>query len=175
MKVFSLLSLILIITLSSCTTVRVASDYDKQANFSNYKSFAFFKPGIDQVEISDLDKKRILRAIEAAMISKGFSKSETPDILVSIVTKSRENVNVYQNNWNWGWYGWGWNPWWGPNYSTVSRVQEGTLYIDLIDATKKELIWQGMGTAPLTNNVDKKQERINEIVNAILEKYPPMQ
>ena len=174
MKFFSLFSLILIISLSSCTTVRVASDYDQKANFNQYRSFAFFKPGIDKAEISDLDKKRILRAIEADMTAKGFVKSDNPDMLVSIFTKTRENINVYQNNWNWGWYGWGWNPWWGPNYNTVSRVKEGTLYIDLIDASKKELVWQGMGTAALSSNVEKKQERINEIVTAILSKYPPV-
>ncbi len=177
MKFFSLLSLILIITLSSCTTVRVASDYDKKANFTTYKSFAFYKPGIDKAEISDLDKKRILRAIESDMAAKGFTKSENPDVLVSIFTKTKENVNVYQNNFGFGGfgYGWGWNPWfWGPGYNnTVSRTTEGTLYIDLIDASKKELIWQGMGTSALTKNVDKKQEKMNEIVSAILEKYPP--
>lgn len=173
MKFFSLLSLILIITLSSCSSVRVASDYDKQANFNSYKSYAFFKPGIDKAEISDLDKKRILRAIEADMSAKGFTKSENPDVLVSIFTKTKENVNVYQNNFGWGW-GWGWNPWiWGPAQNTVSRTTEGTLYIDLIDASKKELIWQGMGTAALTKKVDKKQEKMNQIVSAILEKYPP--
>ncbi len=180
MKFFSLLSLILIITLSSCSTVRVASDYDKQANFDTYRSFAFYKPGIDKAEINDLDKKRILRAIETDMMAKGFIKSENPDMLVSIFTKTKENVNVYQNNWGWGWgpgwgYGWGWNPWfWGGNYNSVSRVTEGTLYIDLIDASKKELVWQGMGTSALTKDVDKKQEKMNEIVAAILEKYPPL-
>ncbi|MDY8136434.1 DUF4136 domain-containing protein [Aquimarina sp. 2201CG5-10] len=176
MKFFSLLSLILIITLSSCTTVRVASDYDKQTNFNSYKSYAFFKPGIDKAEISDLDKKRILRAIEADMTAKGFTKSSNPDVLVSIFTKTKENVNIYQNNFGAGWYGWGWNPWfWGTGYNTVSRTTEGTLYIDLIDANKKELVWQGMGTSALTQNVNKKQEKVNEIVTAIMEKYPPQQ
>lgn len=57
--------------------------------------------------------------------------------------------------------------------NNVSRVTEGTLYIDLIDASKKELIWQGMGTSALTQNIDKKQEKMNKIVSAIMEKYPP--
>ncbi len=174
MKKIVLLSLILIMTFTSCSTVRVASDYDKQASFDTYKSFAFYKPGIDKAEISDLDKKRILRAIEADMTTKGFVKSSEPDLLVSIFTKTKENVNVYQNNFGWG-YGWGWNPWfWGTGFNTVSRTTEGTLYIDLIDASKKELIWQGMGTAALTKNVQKKQEKMNEIVAAILKKYPPL-
>ena len=159
--------------LGSCVSVRTMADYDKQANFSNYKTYAFYKPGIDKAEISDLDKKRILRAIEAEMAAKGFTKSETPDVLVSIFTKERERVDVYNNNWGWGWY---WNPWWwGPNYNNVSTRTEGSLYIDLIDAHKKELVWQGKGTGNLNyaGNVERKEQRIQEFVAEILKKYPP--
>ena len=173
----TILSVILVLICTSCSTVRVASDFDREANFQQYKTFAFFKPGIDKADISDLDKKRILRAIENDMLSKGFVKSENPDMLVSIFTKTQKNVNVYNNNFGWGFgwgYGWGWNPWfWGGNYNNVSQVTEGTLYIDLIDANRKELIWQGMGTSALTNKIDKKQEKMNEIVSAILKEYPP--
>lgn len=159
---------------TSCSSVRVASDYDREANFNSYQTFAFFKPGIDRAEISDLDKKRILRAIEAEMQAKGFTKSDDPDLLVSIFTKTNENINIYQDNMmGWG-YGWGWHPWyWGSGFNTVNRTSDGTLYIDLIDAENKELVWQGMGTAALAEKVDKKQQRINKIVSKILEKYPP--
>jgi len=92
---------------------------------------------------------------------------------VSIFTKERERVDVYNNNFG---FGWGWNPWWfGNGYNTsVSTTTEGTLYIDLIDAKTNELVWQGMGTSNLvTRNMDKKEERIREIVSEILAKYPP--
>ncbi|SHG55091.1 protein of unknown function [Salegentibacter echinorum] len=165
--------LLLAVFVSSCSSVRVASDYDREVNFNQYSSYAFFKPGIDKAEISDLDKKRILRAIEAEMQRKGFTKSQNPDLLVSIFTKTNENINIYQNNMGYG-YGWGWHPWyWGSGYNTVNRTSEGTLYIDLIDADGKELVWQGMGTAALASDVNKKQKRINEIVQEILAKYPP--
>jgi hypothetical protein len=176
MRVLKITPVLLLLGLlfTSCSSVRVASDYDREANFNSYQSFAFFKPGIDKADISDLDKKRILRAIEAEMQAKGFTKSDNPDLLVSIFTKTNENINIYQNNMmGWG-YGWGWHPWyWGSGFNTVNRTSEGTLYIDLIDAEKKELVWQGMGTAALAREVNKKQERINEIVKKILEKYPP--
>ena len=71
--------LVLAILLSSCSSVRVAADYDKEANFEQYNTFAFFKPGIDKAEISDIDKRRILRAIEAELMAKGMTKSENPD------------------------------------------------------------------------------------------------
>lgn len=176
MKVLKITPVLLLLTIlvTSCSSVRVASDYDREVNFNQYESYAFFKPGIDKAEISDLDKKRILRAIEAEMQRKGFTKSEDPDLLVSIFTKTNENINIYQNNMmGWG-YGWGWHPWyWGSGFNTVNRTSEGTLYIDLIDAEGKELVWQGMGTAALASKVNRKQERINEIVAKIMEKYPP--
>ena len=171
LKTLPLLLLALVVT--SCSSVRVASDYDKNANFNEYKSFAFYKTGIDKAEISDLDKRRILRAIETELLAKGFTKSENPDLLVSIFTESREKINVYNNGWGPYGYGWGWSPWYWNNYHNVSRSTEGVLYIDLIDANKKELIWQGQGTGYLTQNVDKKDERIGEFVNKIMEKYPP--
>jgi hypothetical protein len=168
--------LMLFVMLASCSSVRVAADYDKNANFNEYKTFAFYKPGIDKAEINDLDVRRILRAIEAELMAKGFTKSENPDMLVSIFTKSQQRVDVYNNNWGfggWGWggfggWGWGWN-----QQPTVSTSTEGTLYIDLIDATKKELIWQGMGTGYLSQRMEKKEERIKEFVSKVMEKYPP--
>jgi hypothetical protein len=165
--------LMFVLVFASCNSVRVATDYDREVNFDQYQTFAFFKPGIDKAEISDLDKKRILRAIESEMMAKGFTKSENPDLLVSIFTKTKENINIYNNNFGYG-YGWGWHPWyWGAGPNTVNSTTDGTLYIDLIDAEDKELVWQGMGTAALAKKVDKKQEKINEIVREIMEKYPP--
>ena len=165
---------LLFVLMASCSSVKVASDYDKNANFSDYKTFAFYKPGIDKAEISDLDKRRILRALEAELMGKGFTKSETPDMLVSIFTKSRQQVNVYNNGYGSYGYGWGWSPYYWNNYNTsVSTSTEGVLYVDFIDAAKKELIWQGMGTGYISQNMDKKEERIAEFVSKILEKYPP--
>lgn len=182
----SLTLLILVLGMTSCSSVRVAADFDKEADFKSYKTFAFFKTGIDKAEISDLDKRRILRAIEAELLAKGFTKSETPDLLVSIFTKSQQRVDVYNNAWGWGGWGWGgWGPWgggfgpgwgWGwNNQPMVSTQSEGVLYIDLIDMKNKELIWQGMGTGVISQRMDKKEERIKEFVMKIMEKYPPEQ
>lgn len=174
MKTLKVLLLLGILTLSSCATVRVAHDYDKTVDYSQFKTFAFHKAGFDKAEISDLDKKRIMRAIESALTAKGFTKSESPDLLVNIFTKSREEISINQFNAGWG-YGWGygWHPWGfaGPTY--VNRSNEGTLFIDIIDASKKELIWQGEGQGTLTKDVNKKDQRINEFVAKILEAYPP--
>lgn len=171
--------LVLLIVVTACSSVRVATDYDKNAKFGEYNTFAFFKNGIDKAEISDLDKRRILRAIESELLAKGFTKSEKPDLLVSLFTKSEQRVNVYNNSWGYGAWGWGgyggfgpgWG--WGWNQPNVSTTTQGTLYVDLIDAKKKELVWQGMGTGYLSKNMEKKEARIKEFVSKIMEKYPP--
>jgi hypothetical protein len=165
---------LLFVMVTSCVSVRVASDYDTNADFNSYKTFAFYKTGIDKADISDLDKRRILHAIEVELLAKGFTKSENPDLLVSIFTKSREKVNVYNNGFGPYGYGWGWSPWYWNNYSHVSTSTEGTLFIDLIDAKKKELVWQGVGKGYIsTGSVEKKEARIKEFVKSIIAKYPP--
>lgn len=161
-------------TIISCSSVQVVADYDKQVNFDTYKTFAFYKPGIDKAEINDLDKRRILRAIENELIAKGFTKSENPDLLVSIIASSREKIDIYNNYYGGYGAGWGWNPYYYGNYNNVSTSTEGSLYIDLIDARKKELVWQGQGVGYLNeSNMEQKEERIKEFVTKIMEVYPP--
>ena len=181
MKKFRLfgLPLLLVVLLASCSSVQVASDYDRNANFTAYKTYAFYKTGIDKAEISDLDKKRILKAIDAEMTYRGFHKSKNPDILISIFTKEKQQVDVYNNYWG-GAFGWGWSPYywgWGPGAmgNSVSTRTQGSLYIDVIDTKNKELVWQGKGVGTLgnTDNIDKKEQRIREFVSEILKAYPP--
>ncbi len=179
MKVLKVFPVLFLFILGSCSSVQVTSDYDKDIDFDNYKTFAFYKKGIDKIEISDLDKRRILRAVETELQAKGMIKSETPDVLVNIFTKSREKIDVYNNTY------YGWYPWYygygygfggyGSGYTNVTQSTEGTLFIDLIDTDKKELAWQGVGTGVLSKSKtpDKREERINEFVNKIMTAYPP--
>lgn len=181
MKLLKVFPILFLFILGSCSSVSVSSDYEKGTDFSKYKTYAFYKKGIDKVDISDLDKRRILRAVEAELNAKGMIKSENPDLLVSIFTKSREKIDVYNNNY-YGWYPWYYGyGYYGPGYgygfgyNHVSTSTEGTLFIDLIDAHKKELAWQGMGTGVLSysKSIDKKEARIKEFVSKIMVAYPP--
>jgi len=174
MKTFKIIPLLFLFLLSACSSIRVNSDYDSHVDFSQYKTYAFHKRGIDRVTLSELDKKRILHAIDNELTNKGMSKSDNPDLLVNIFTKEREQIDVNQFNMGWGYgWGWGWNPYfWGGNTYVTSSTQ-GTLYIDLIDAKKKELIWEGQGVGILTENRREKEKQINEFVAKILAQFPP--
>jgi hypothetical protein len=171
-KIFSitLISIILI----SCKSIKVASDYDSQVDFNNYKTYAFYKPGIDELEISDIDKKRILNSIKNSLQSKGLVISNTPDILINISTKSTKNFYIDYSSYN-SFYA-GWYPFGGLNYSQMATSSvDGILYIDIIDSKAKQLVWQGKGVGALSSTKSNRDELINNFVTKILEVYPPNQ
>ncbi len=176
MKVLKYLSAILLFTIFSCTSVKITSDYNRKTDFSKFKTFAFYKKGIDKVDLSDLDKKRILHAIENELLAKGMTKSEHPDVLVNIFIKSKEEIDHYDRNsyldvWTYQHFGLGS----GPTYNNVSTAIVGTLFIDIIDASKKALAWQGVGEG-FINFVDSKEKKdklFKEFATEIMKKYPP--
>lgn len=178
MKTVKLLSLLFITAIAaSCSSISVNTDYDDNTDFNQYKTYGFLDKAIEKAEISDLDKKRILSAIDAEFQKKGFTKSENPALLVNIFTRANKEVSV--NQWGYGGgFGWGWGWGYGPGMwggTSVNTSTEGTLFIDLIDANKKELVWQGVGSGVLTLDRDKKQQRINEFVAEIMKQYPPQE
>jgi hypothetical protein len=178
MKAIKPIVIVLFLVLSSCSSISVYSDYEKSIDFSQYKTYAFHKKGIEKVQISEMDKKRIVNAIDVELSKKGMTKSETPDLLVNIFTQERQQVDVNQyyagwgNGWGNGW-GYGWSPYYWGGHPYVSTSTEGTLYIDLIDVKKNELVWEGLGVGYLTQDRSKKEALINEFVAKILLQYPP--
>ncbi|MGB1449820.1 MAG: DUF4136 domain-containing protein [Flavobacteriaceae bacterium] len=171
-----LLLLLIVLATVNCSTIRVFADHDSSIDFDQYTTFAFFKPGIEEVEISDLDKRRILSAIENQMKAKGLNLSSTPDLLINIAVKATDRVTVNNFNnagWGWGW-GWGWNPWlWNVNNTNVTTQTRGELFIDVIDAKTKLLVWQGKGYGGITEYSKNRDERIQAFVTEILANYPP--
>lgn len=164
----SSLSIILLLLVSACSSIKVTTDYEKQTDFSKYKTFAFYKKGIDKAPISDIDKRRILSAISTEMEAKGMAKSKTPDVLVSIFTKARERVDIYENNWHPYYY----RPY---HRQQITKHTEGTLFIDIIEREEKKLVWQGIGSGFLTKSQkpEKRSANIQKFVQEILANYPP--
>lgn len=185
MKAIRIIPVLLFFVLSSCgSSISVYSDFDKSVDFSQYKTYAFNKNAIDKVQISSLDKKRILQAIETELGKKGMTKSENPDLMIGIFTKEKEEVDVtttyygwggygYPYRWGWGW-GYGYNPYYWGGYPYVNTSIEGKLFIDFVDTKKNELVWQGEGIGYLTQDRSKKEAVINDFVTKILMQYPPV-
>lgn len=161
------LTILVLVILSSCTSLRTAFDYDKDTNFSNYKTFAFYKEGMDKLKVNDIDKKRFVQAVIEDLQGKGMRKStQSPDLLVNIIITGKERISVTDD------YPYGY-VWWYPAPSmTMRQYTESTIYIDLIDRDKNQLVWQGKGTDEFNASEQDKDTRIRETVMKILEQYP---
>ncbi len=174
-KLLMLLTVV-VVALSACSTLRTASDYDKKVSFNNYKTYNFYDKGIARLKLNDLDKRRMLSAIDAEMTTKGFTKAENPDLLVNLVVVARERVDAYGSGFygpGWGW-GWGWrSPFWGGGVNYVDQYMEGTIIIDFLDPKTKTLVWHGRGSGFNLDNFRKREERMNTGVKEILGQYPP--
>ncbi|MGB0376758.1 MAG: DUF4136 domain-containing protein [Flavobacteriaceae bacterium] len=172
MKKLSLGFLVVLIT--SCSSVAVFTDYDENLDFSTYNNYAYLKSEVDAAEISDLDKRRILRAVDSIMLQKGLTKSESPDLLIGFGASSEKDVQVSQwpNWWGFGW-GWGWyGPGWGGNQTNISTRTVGNLSVRIYDARTQKLVWLGKGRGALPLKKAKRSERIYAFVTELMKDYP---
>jgi hypothetical protein len=171
----------ILITLASCSSIRVSSDFDKAAPFAKYKTYAF-TPEALSLPINDLNRNRLLTAIETELAAKGFTKSETnPDVWIDMQLRGEEVQTATATTSGYPGYGYGrgYRYGWGGGFSTTTidydTYVEGTLFIDMIDAQKKQLVWQGRGTKTLEPDASqqKREENINYAVKQIFLQYPP--
>lgn len=168
--------LVVAVLLSACTSLRVASDFDKEVDFKNYKTYNFYEKGLEKLEVNGLDKKRMMAAVDREMQAKGFTRADKPDLFVNLVVMKRERTDVYDNGFYspWAWRGgWGWGPFWGVGMRSVDRYQEGLFIIDFLDPKTKMHVWHGRGDGFNLDSFKNREERINEGVKEILAQYPP--
>jgi len=64
---------------------------------------------------------------------------------------------------------------WGPGYSGVSTYEyrEGTVITDLIEPTKKNLVWRTTIIAELEDSMKENAELANKAIKKAFENYPP--
>jgi len=172
-----LLFLTLAIFAVSCSSIKISSDFDKTASFNNYKTYKFTDEAM-KLPVDDINRNRLIAAAETELGLKGFTKSETPDVLIDIQLKGK-NVQTATANTSGG-YGHGYRYGWGGGFSTTTinydSYIEGTLFVDMIDAAKNQLVWQGRGVGTLDPEADqaKREKNNNYAMKQIFTKYPPV-
>jgi len=168
-KIIAIFSILSLFALSSCNVVNVTTDYDREANFNTYKTYSFHQKGLEKLNINDLDKRRIISAIEQNLATKGFTKVDNQsDLLINILASSTKEIDVNDN-----WYGpYGYYGYWG-GYPRVSEYDAGKIIIDIVDDKKNILVWQGVGSGLNLSNLESKSERIPKAIDEILSKFPP--
>ncbi len=166
-----LLLLLVAVGMMSCSPATVKYDYDREASFSNYKTYRWLQIRRNQSDApmgrgTSLLEKHIRQAVDKELAEKGYRLVQERDVdfLVAFHAGVREKIDVTR-------YGYGsWRrPW---QAVTVRRYKEGTLVLDVIDREKKQLVWRSWGSS-VVNDPAKRDELIREAVHKMLAKFPP--
>lgn len=169
------------IILSGCSTISVVTDYDKDVNFGKFKTFNFKVPKEKNdtypAIINPINQRRIENAIKEEMDVRGYTLSDKPDLWITYYVKVQNKVNYQTTTYGPSYYGpyyYGWYYGYSPSWTTVDAIhyKEGTLVIDLVDAKANKLAWYGIGTGTLAENPERIEQKINEAVSKIFNKYP---
>jgi len=169
---------VMIIT-ASCSSLKVSSDFDRTVDFSSYKTYSFIISP-ENLPYDRTMSERVFISISNELENRGMKKSENPDMFVDVKVRiGQKKTNASYTGDYPDFYGYGYIYVWGAGFSTstinFNTYADGTLFIDLIDAKKKQLVWQGRGVAKIDadRNSLEREKKIAEAVGKIFAKYPP--
>jgi Domain of unknown function (DUF4136) len=172
------------IALSACSSAsKIRSDYDKNADFGTYRTYAFIEGAGPHGEgYQSLFTQYMIAAITVEMEKRGYVKSNNPDLLINFNAVLQDKTKVTQSpapmpmGGYYGYRGGFYDPWGGYGYATqtnVSQYTEGTFNIDLVDAKRKQLVWEAVAVGRITESKLKKlQETVQAGVPRAFEQYP---
>ena len=172
MKRLLMVTLGVVFFAGACSTLTTSVDYDKGADFSQYKTFSWYDTG----DIKDqIMAKRIEAVFSDALSARGLKRVESGGD-VWLVAHGRLSKQTQINTYNTGWgYGYGWYGGMGMQTSTVSEIPVGTLIVDLVDGKKKDMVWRGTASDTLNpeSTPEQREQKLREVAAKLFEGYPP--
>jgi hypothetical protein len=156
-------------------------DYDKSVDFSVYRTYGFPKEtGTDRGGYSTLVTSYFKRSIATAMEARGYKyAAENPDLLVNFFMNTRDRTEVSAEprmSTGFGYYGYRYglyNAW--PHYDDTRTVtyQVGTINVDIVDAAKKQLVWEGVSEGRVSEEaMANPKVTVNAVVTDLMRQYP---
>nr|WP_297785054.1 DUF4136 domain-containing protein [uncultured Allomuricauda sp.] len=167
------LSILLVFVFVSCSSVRVNYDYDKTIDFSGYSTYNYFADM--ESGLSQLDERRLLRALDSTLKSRGYRLAEEPELFINIL--SDEYRKAPNNNVGVGIGGGGRNVGGGISVGLPlggSSIQR-SIQFDLVDAQRDALVWQAVAESGLRDNASPsvREAQLRAVVKKVFSKFPP--
>ena len=172
-----------LMTLAACTSgPEVRVQLDRSADFSQYRTFAFVSPlGTDRDGYQSIVSQNLKAATQREMEARGLRLDvNAPQLLVNFNASLDDKLRVTSvpsASFGMGYYGYRYGMYsaW-PMYhdsTVVHQYQQGTLNIDVVDAARKQLVWEGVVTKSVSqHDIDNMEAAINAAVAAAFAKYP---
>jgi len=163
---FVLCAMLVCITSTIAVGQQVSVNYDHNASFTQYHTYAWGSNNANQIQNSILAQVA-QQDINAAMQGKGFQlvqENQNPDIILTASGGLKQ-----QTSWSaWGMRGIGG----GMGGITPQQNVEGTLIVDLYSAKNQSLVWRGIAQDTLSNNGSKNQKTVGNAVTKMFKQWP---
>jgi Domain of unknown function (DUF4136) len=168
--------------IAGCATTKAPPtriDYDKKADFSVYRTFGFPKEtGTDRGGYSTLVTSYFKNSVTTAMEARGYKYTDDhPDLLVNFYMNTRERTETRSSPaLGYGYYGYRYglyNAW--PLYDEDRTVtyKVGTINLDIVDAEKKQLIWEGVSEGRVSEEaMANPRVTVNAVVTELMRQFP---
>jgi hypothetical protein len=171
--------LLFFLAVTAVRAQKVETGYDKSADFSQYKTFAWIPSNVPAT--NPVLATLINYDIEHELNKKGLRKVDSnADLLVKSYGGAEDVAGGFAaEDPNYTASGGapmpGDNMWAGSLPPTpVPQVMHGSITVDLIDARQKRLVWRGTAKGKMDyDNRSKLLDQANKAVTKIFEKYPP--
>jgi hypothetical protein len=148
---------------------QVKTDYDRNTDFSQYKTYSW-----EKVQTQDpLWVDRIEQAVNAALVAKGWTlvpSGGNVSIVAIEMTRNQQTLDTFYNGFGGGWR---WGGGFGDATTTVDTYKVGTLVVDLFDTNSKKLIWRGSSSDTLSDKSDKNIKNLDKGVQKMFDHFPP--
>src|ERR1700730_19352839 len=148
---------------------QVKTDYDRSANFDQYKTYSW-----EKVQTPDpLWVDRIKEAVNASLAAKGWTQVPSGGnvaIVAIEMTRKQQTLDTFYNGFGGGWR---WGGGFGDATTTVENYKVGTLVVDLFDANSKKLVWRGSSSDTLSDKSDKNIKNLDKGVQKMFNHFPP--
>lgn len=149
-------------------------------SLAGYQTFGFLQPlSTDRGNVQTLTSATLIEAATFELQNAGLRRDDTnPDLVVNFVISTRETLQSRPSTGASIHHGRGRYGTWGGysmSMSTTEVVQrtEGTLGIDIIDASRLQLVWEGAATQRVTDSMQQNRDQVLRDVTAqILAKFP---
>jgi hypothetical protein len=162
----------------------IRGDYDRTADFGKYRTYGFVsQAGTDTTEFKSLSQQIMQRAASREMESRGYTRSDTPDLVINFKGKLEEKTDIestpapyYGPSWGYrGYYGapYGGYGAYGGTEVTTHRYNVGTLVMDVVDRDKRQVVFQGGVEDVVTKKMlENREQSITNAVAHIFSRYP---
>lgn len=154
--------------LAGCATLQVNAFLARNADFNQYRTYAWDTPGMPATGDPRLDNneffhERLRAAVDRALAARGFEEAtdRTPDLLLHYHVSIGQTIE---------------DP---PPASCTDCLRDvydaGTLLLDLVNQQSGQLVWRGWAEGNLSGVIDNQtwmERKVDETVARILGRLP---